>query len=153
MPKLIRHKGWTIASDQDNIYLVYIYIYSRDVLYKDAADRTSCWKESAKETLLKQKRESKRLATLRQILFFFVCVCVLYGMHNLFPPPLSWRVRGESLSPGNGAEWIMRVNCISFLDSGHDPNNEKKKERDESKSFVGRPRKRRFKHPGIESNI
>ena len=27
LPKLIRHKGWTIASDQDNIYLlVYIYI-------------------------------------------------------------------------------------------------------------------------------
>lgn len=58
LPKLIRHKGWTIAFDQDNIYLVYIYKYiPRDVVRRDASSRPAVGKRGAPKDVVKKRKK------------------------------------------------------------------------------------------------
>lgn len=65
---MIRHKGWTIAFDQDNIYLVYIYKYiPRDVVRRDASSRPAVGKRGAPKDVVKKRKKKRQ----HQILFYF----------------------------------------------------------------------------------
>lgn len=78
------------------IYL-YIYIYIPVTRYKRTA--ASCWGEV---TLSKEQTACDSTSNPR----------FLHDMHNLLTFP-SINKKGACLSPEMGAEWIMRVNCVS----------------------------------------
>lgn len=80
---MIRHKGWTIAFDQDNIYLVYIYKYiPRDVVRRDASSRPAVGKRGAPKDVVKKRKKRQHQILFYFFLFFSVLEPVLYN------PPL-----------------------------------------------------------------